>query len=598
MTGEKDIEEQLRRLRDELHGHNHAYHVLDQPTVSDAEYDALMRELRALEEAHPELVTPDSPSQRVGAPAAEQFAQVQHEVPLLSLGNAFDDDEFMAWHARTAKSLEVDGFDMACELKYDGLAVALVYEDGGFVRGATRGDGRVGEDVTANLRTVRAVPLRVQGKYPRRFEARGEVIYPKSKWHKLNEERAAAGLPLYANPRNTAAGSLRQIDSTVTASRPLDIYFYSLGWAEGWSKEAPQTHSESLDALKGMGFKVNPHNRLVKTADQVLDYYKGWLERVESLDYGCDGVVVKVDRLDYQRDLGQVGREPRWAVAYKFPAIEVTTKLLSIEVNVGRTGSINPYAVLEPVKIAGAMVKQATLHNEDLIRQKGLRIGDTVLVRRAGEVIPEVIKSVESKRDGSETEWEMPTACPSCGEPVVREEGDAMAYCVNVACPMQLQRTLEHFVSKGAMDIDGVGEKQVAIFLEKDLIQDAAGLYSITKEQLLDLERFAEKSASNIVAAIAASKEQPLARVLVALGIRHVGTENAELLARHFKHMDALASASQEELAGVEGIGPVIAETVWDFFQNAKNRDLVKRLAEAGLQMEMEAGPEGPQSLE
>ncbi|MBM3949658.1 MAG: NAD-dependent DNA ligase LigA, partial [SAR202 cluster bacterium] len=434
-----ELQERLKQLRDELNQHNYLYYVLNQPEVSDAQYDALMWELRELETAHPDLVTSDSPSQRVGATPAADFAQIIHRAPLLSLANAFNDDEFLAWHKRATDLLERSQFDMVCELKYDGLAVALTYEDGVFVRGATRGDGSVGEDVTANLRTVRAVPLRVLGKCPPRFEVRGEVVFPKAGFKKLNEERAAQGLPLYANPRNTAAGSLRQLDPKVTASRPLDIFFYSIGWADG---DVPATQWDTLSFLRGLGFKVNPNNRLVPTPDEAIDYHRGWIEKAEALEYICDGTVIKVNRLDYRRQLGDVGREPRWAIAYKFPATQQVTRLLDIRVNVGRTGSINPYAVLEPVNIAGATVKQATLHNEDQIRAKDLRIGDWVVVQRAGEVIPEVVRAVSSRRDGAERAWEMPKECPECGSPVVREEGEAMSFCVNAACPAQVRRTI------------------------------------------------------------------------------------------------------------------------------------------------------------
>ena len=578
-----------KKLRDELNRHNYLYHGLDAPEISDAQYDALMHELRELEQEHPQLVTADSPTQRVGAEPSEGFVEAVHPVPLLSLGNAFDDDEFMAWHGRAAELLEADSFDMVCELKYDGLAVALTYEDGLFVRGATRGNGSVGENVTLNLRTIKSIPLRVLGDAPSRFEVRGEVFFPKPAFNRFNEERAAQGLEPYANPRNTAAGSLRQLDPAMTAERPLDIFVYSLGYAEG---TVPETHWDTLSYLGGLGFKINTNNRLVGSPQEAIDYYRTWLERFESLDYGCDGVVVKVNRFDFQQHMGVVGHEPRWAVAYKFPATQSVTRLLDIRVNVGRTGSLNPYAVLEPVDVGGATVKQATLHNEDYIRAKDLRIGDWVVVERAGEVIPQVVTVVAGRRTGDEVEFHMPARCPSCGQPVVRPEGEAMSLCVNAGCPTQLVRLLEHFVSRGAMDIEGLGGRQAAMLLEQGLIEDVADLYYLKQEDLLDLERMAEKSVSNLLAAIEASKERPLSRVLVALGIGHVGGEVAELLARHFNTIDALMAASEEELTVIPSIGPKIASAVVAYFRNESNRKVIEKLRVAGVRLEDEARQE------
>ncbi|MDA1347911.1 MAG: NAD-dependent DNA ligase LigA, partial [Chloroflexi bacterium] len=525
----RNVIDRLHSLRAELNRHNHLYYVADSLEIGDAEYDALLRELRRIEEEHPELVTPDSPTQRVGAEPAEGFTEVQHPRPMLSLSNAFDDDEFLAWNERVAGLLERDDFDLVCELKYDGLAVALTYENGLFVRGATRGNGSVGEDVTQNLRTINSIPLRVLGDdAPAVFEVRGEVYFPKSKFRRFNEERAAQGLPTYATPRNTAAGSLRQLDPKNTAERPLDIFVYGLGYADG---DVPDTQWDSLAYMRDLGFKMNPHNLLASSPEQVLDYYRKWLEAAEELDYDCDGIVVKVNRLDYQGHLGVVGREPRWAIAYKFPATQATTKLLDIRVNVGRTGSINPYAVLEPVNIAGATVQLATLHNEDYITSKDLRIGDTVVVERAGEVIPQIVRFVPEKRTDEQKPYPFPTECPSCHEPVVRPDGEAMSYCVNAACPGQLERLLEHFVSRGGMDIEGMGPKLGTALIERGLVKDVADLYDLKAEQLLELDRMAEKSVTNLLEAIDASRDRPLARVLTALGIGHVGSEVAELLA-------------------------------------------------------------------
>ena len=577
--------DRVKELRDKINHHNHQYYVLDDPEISDAQYDELMRELRGIESERTELVTPDSPTQRVGAEPLEGFTQAEHPVPLLSLGNAFDDEEFMAWHARVADLLEEPQFDMVCELKFDGLAVALTYEDGLLTRGATRGNGVVGEDVTSNMRTIRSIPLRVPAAAPSRFEVRGEVIFPKSKFEAFNEQRIADGLPPYAHPRNTAAGSVRQLDPRTTAARPLDIYIYSLGYAEPMEFD---THWQTLQALADLGFKTNPNSQLVRTADEALDYCKRWVEGWEDLDYGCDGVVVKVNRFDYQRHLGVVGREPRWAVAYKFPATQATTQLLDIAVNVGRTGSINPYAVLEPVNINGVTVRQATLHNADYIKSKDLRILDWVVVERAGEVIPQVVSSIVSKRTGEESAFEMPGECPSCGEPVVRAEGEAAHLCVNAACPAQLVRLLEHFVSRGAMDIEGLGIKQTTTLLEKGLIRQVADLYTLNRDDLLELDRFGETSVANLLTAIEASKEQPFPRVLVAVGIQHVGSEVAELLARHFPNIDALMNASQEELEAVQSIGPKIAEAVVAYFSNESNRAVIEKLRAVGVTMESE----------
>ena len=584
---EAKIARRVAALRDELNRHNHLYYVQDSPDITDGGYDALIRELREIEASHPELLTPDSPTQRVGAEPAEGFASVQHPMRMLSLSNAFDDDELFAWHTRARGLLDVENFDMVCELKYDGLAVALTYEDGVFVRGATRGNGVVGEDVTLNLRTVRSIPLRVFAKNaPRRFEVRGEVFFPKLEFVKFNEEREARGLETYANPRNTAAGSLRQLDPRMTAERPLDIFIYGLGYAEG---NTPDNQWDTLEYLGSLGFKTNPNNALVATPDEVADYYRVWLERVEDLDYACDGAAIKVNRFDYQRDLGVVGREPRWSVAYKFPATQAVTRLEDIRVNVGRTGSINPYALLEPVDIGGATVKQATLHNEDYIKSKDLMIGDWVVVERAGEVIPQIVSAIADRRTGSEKRFEMPPVCPSCGEGVVRPEGEAMSYCVNPACPAQLVRLLEHFVSRGAMDIEGMGGKLGTVLIEGGLVHNVADLYYLDAERLLALDRMAEKSVSNLMASIEATKDRPLFRVLVGLGIGHVGWEVADLLARRFQSMDALAEATEEDLTAIPSIGPKIAASVVAYLNNPSNLEVIEKLRRAGVRLENEA---------
>jgi DNA ligase (NAD+) len=586
----------VEELRSQIAYHDYRYYVLDSPEISDAEYDDLMRELRRLEEQHPELITPDSPTQRVSGQPVEAFGIVEHRVPLLSLANAFNDEDLQAWHRRAANLLENERFDMVCEPKIDGLAVALVYENGSFVQGATRGDGLRGENITQNLRTIRSVPLTVRGDgLPPGFEVRGEAYMTRHGFEQLNEERANEGQPLFANPRNAAAGSVRQLDSRITARRPLDIFVYQLGWADG---PAPDNHWDAMQWLGSLGFRINPNTVRFRTLEEVARHCREWVDKRESLDYDIDGVVVKINDLALQRTLGFVGREPRWAVAYKFPPTQATTRLLSIEVNVGRTGSLNPYAVLDPVRISGATVKLATLHNEDDIRRKDIRVGDTVIVQRAGEVIPQVVGPVVSRRTGQERVYSIPEECPVCGAKVVRPEGEAMSYCSNRACPAQAFRLLTHFVSRGAMDIDGVGESLCMSLLKEGLVEDPADLYFLTKEQLLKLERLADKSAQNVLDAIAGSKDRPLARVLFALGIRHVGSEMAEILAGHFGSLDALAAADVEELSATPTVGPKIAESVNAWFQDESNRRLVEKLRRAGVRLEaaIAAAREGPLS--
>jgi len=592
----------IEELRTQINYHNYRYYVLDSPEISDAEYDELMRELKSLEEEYPQFLTPDSPTQRVGAAPVEAFGVVEHPLPLLSLANAFSYDELMAWYNRSLKLVGGQQFDFACEHKIDGLAVALTYVNGQFTTGATRGDGLRGEDITQNLRTIRSIPLSVPRDAPPRFEVRGEVYLPKAGFHKLNQERAAEGLPLFANPRNAAAGSVRQLDPRITAKRPLDIYIYMLGYAEG--KATPTTHWETMEYLKSLGFKINPHNRLLTTIDQVEEYHHTWAERRESLTYEADGIVAKVNQLDLQERLGSIGHEPRWAIAYKFPAIQATTILKSIEISVGRTGTLNPYAILEPVSVGGVTIRSAALHNEDDIRRKDIRIGDTVLVQRAGEVIPEVVEPIKSKRTGQEKEFSLlekifdsekqRPACPACGAEVVKPEGEVMYYCSNVACPAQIQERLEHFVSRGGMDIRGIGESNCALLLKEGLVQNVADLYDLknNKEQLIKLDRMAEKSITNILNAIEKSKDTPLPRLIFALGIRHVGEEMAEILARHFGSIDKLANASREQLMSIPTIGPKIADSIATFFKQKENRKIIERLRKAGVKLEEIVKPE------
>jgi DNA ligase (NAD+) len=581
-------------LRQQIDHHNYRYYVLDSPEIADAEYDALMQELRQIEGDHPELQSPDSPTQRVGAGPAAQFAVVQHRVPMLSLSNAFSSDALQAWYDRAVRLVGRDIKGFTIEPKIDGLAIMLRYENGRLVVGATRGDGLLGEDITANLKTVRSVPLRLNGKPPSFLEVRGEVYLSRAAFQKINDERASSGQPLFANPRNCAAGSVRQLDSRITARRPLDVFIYALGEAEGWR---PRAQSEMLDAFLQWGFKTNPNNARCQTIDEVIDACEKWEHRRESLAYEIDGVVVKVDDLHLQGELGAVGREPRWATAFKFPPMQATTVLKDIGINVGRTGSLNPYAILEPVQVSGVTVKQASLHNEDDLRRKDIRIGDTVLVQRAGEVIPQVIGPILSKRPKSAKPYVLPTRCPVCGSDVIRPEGEAMARCTGgfAKCVAQRFELLAHFVGRGSMDIETLGAKLAWTLIDKGLVYDPGDLYSLTREQLVGLERMGDKSAQNVLDNVARSKQRSLTSVLFALGIRYVGYQNAELLARAFGSMDQLRQASLDDILAVEGIGPKIAESVHAWFGDADNLRVVDKLVAAGVNMvEASASTSGP----
>jgi len=581
------VKQRIEKLRSLINYHSHRYYVLDSPEISDEEYDKLMRELSQFEAEHPELITPDSPTQRIGAPPAEEFGVVEHPEPLLSLANVFSYEDLAAWHRRASNLLGGSYFDLVCEPKIDGLAVALTYIDGLLVTGATRGDGYRGENITQNLKTIRSIPLSVsREKAPPRFEVRGEVYIPREGFKKLNEERAREGLPLFANPRNAAAGSVRQLDSSITAKRPLDIFVYGLGPVEG--KAVPDTHWEIMQWLKSAGFKVNPDIALCRTLDEVEEYHQEWLEGRESWPYEADGMVVKVNSIVFQGELGTVAREPRWAIAYKFPAVQGTTRLIDIGINVGRTGSLNPYAILEPVHVGGVVISSAALHNEEDIHRKDIRIGDTVIVQRAGEVIPEIVGPVVSKRTGKEKKFHMPGHCPVCGAEVIKPEDEAMHRCTNAACPAQALEQIKHFVARNAMDIDGVGEKLCQALFEKGLVKDVADLYYLTPKQLLGLEKMADKSVSNALESIDASKDRPLARVIFALGILHVGEEYAELLADKFSSIDELAKTGREELLSLPSIGPKIADSIVAFFRQEGNKNIIEKLRKAGVKLEKE----------
>ena len=584
--------QRAKELRRELNYHNHRYYTLDDPVISDGQYDLLLRELREIEAEHPELLTADSPTQRVGGEPSSAFAEVEHSRPMLSLGNAFDFDELAAWHRRISGLLDDESFDMVCELKIDGLAVNLTYEDGVLVRGATRGNGITGEDVTRNLRTIRTIPLKLEGFVPQgsqRLEVRGEVYLPVEEFHRLNKGREERGEPLYANPRNTGAGTIRQLDPKVTAARNMQIWVYSLNSTDG--TEFIESHWKALEWLGNVGFRINPNNKRCYTLEEVEDFYRYWLEKRHDLPYEADGVVVKVSPLAMQERLGVVGREPRWAIAYKFPAEQATTRLKYIGINVGRTGSLNPYAVLEPVVVSGATVQHASLHNEEDIHRKDIRVGDTVIIERAGDVIPQVVGPVLAQRTGQEQVFRMPERCPECGTPVVKAEDDAMHRCPNSSCPAQFFELLKHFVGKNAADIDGLGERWCGILIEKGMVSDVAGLYGLEKDKLLELDRMGDKLATRILANIEASKSRPLPRMLFALGITHVGAEVADLLAQNYLGIRDLANAAEEDLTAIEGIGPKIAESIIAWFQAPENQEVVEKLLAAGVKLEQDSLP-------
>jgi DNA ligase (NAD+) len=577
---------EIDALRQQIAQHNYRYYVLDAPTITDAEYDQFMRRLRELEAAHPELVTPDSPTQRVGGVASGDFAKIAHRAPMLSLSNAFSEDDVRAWERRVERVVGDATLAYTVEPKIDGLAITLHYEHGSFARGATRGDGLVGEDVTANLRAVAAVPLSLQGQAPAYLEARGEIYMLKREFARLNERRAAAGDNLFASPRNAAAGSLRQLDPAITASRALRLFVYAIGQIEGVTLAS---HAEALEYLATLGLPVIQGMQLVQGIETAWSGCKAWEERRETLPFEIDGAVIKVNRYDLQQELGAVGRDPRWAIAYKFPALQATTRVCAIEVHVGRTGSINPTAVLSPVNIGGVTVSRATLHNQDEIDRKDIRIGDAVVVQRAGDVIPEIVRVVVEQRPQPEPErWLLPERCPSCGSQIVREQGEAMAYCVAADCPAQREERIIHFASRGAMNIEGLGERLAQALVRANLVRDVAHLYTLNKEQLVQMDRLAEKSADNLLQGLLASKNRSLDRLLVGLSIRHLGAKGAETLAAAIRSLDALASLSAVEIGSRSGVGPVIAASVADFFARSHNQDLIRRLGEAGVRLEVD----------
>jgi DNA ligase (NAD+) len=583
--------ERVAELRRQLAEHNHRYYVLDDPIVGDDEYDALLDELRAIEAEHPELRTPDSPTQRVGAPPLDRFEQVSHAEPMLSLGNARDEEELRAWETRLRNHLKrlditASEFSYTTEPKIDGLAISLTYEDGVLVRGATRGDGRVGEDVTQNLRTIGAIPLRIEDAPPQ-VEVRGEVYLPIADFKALNERRAEAGEPTFANPRNSAAGSIRQLDPALAAERPLSIWCYAIGAAPGLDLA---THTEEVEWLRERGFKVNPDTGHHEGIESTVKRCRWWEERREELDYEIDGVVVKVDERALWRELGVVGREPRWAIAWKFPPTTATTKLLDVVWNVGRTGHLVPFAMLEPVHVGGVTVSTATLHNEEDLARKDVRVGDEVVVMRAGDVIPQVVSPLVQRRKKGTRRIKPPKECPACGTATVKPEDAVFTICPNRAgCPGQSFQHVKHFVSKGAMDIDGLGEKQAMRFLQEGLIADVADIYDLREEQLAELEGLGEVSARNLMAAIDASRSRPFKRVLYALGLPGVGYVTAEALADHFGSIDELHTADPERIEEVEGVGPIMAVQIAESLADERTWELVEKLREKGLRLEQDA---------
>ncbi|WNS80320.1 NAD-dependent DNA ligase LigA [Domibacillus sp. DTU_2020_1001157_1_SI_ALB_TIR_016] len=581
----KTAEQRVKELHDTLNKYSYEYYVMDQPSVPDSEYDRLLKELNDIEAQFPQLQTPDSPTQRVGGAVLDAFQKVRHDTPMLSLGNAFNEEDLRDFDRRVHQLVGHANYSYVCELKIDGLAVALKYENGMFVQGATRGDGTTGEDITANLKTIHSIPLRLSE--PLTMEVRGEAFMPKQSFIALNAIRDEKGEEPFANPRNAAAGSLRQLDPRIAASRNLDIFLY------GIANPGPlgiSTHSEGLDLLDTLGFKTNKERRVCQTIEDVITYVEEQSEKRAKLPYEIDGIVIKVNSLDQQDELGFTAKSPRWATAFKFPAEEVVTKLVDIELSVGRTGVVTPTAILQPVRVAGTTVSRASLHNEDLIREKDIRIGDMVVVKKAGDIIPEVVSVLADRRTGEEKEFRMPEVCPDCGSELVRLEEEVALRCINPQCPAQIREGLTHFVSRNAMNIEGLGEKVIAQLYREELIKDVADLYTLQREDLLKLERMGEKSVDNLLSAIEASKNNSLERLLFGLGIRHVGAKAAKILAMEFGTMDRLREVTEEELTAIHEIGGKMADAVVTYFQQPEVAELIEKLKAAGVNMSYE-GP-------
>ncbi|MGG1632121.1 NAD-dependent DNA ligase LigA [Rossellomorea sp. NRS-1567] len=576
----QSAENRINELHELLNQYNYEYHVLDKPSVSDSEYDQLLRELIDLEGQFPDLKTSDSPSQRVGGAILDAFEKVEHRTPMLSLGNAFNEEDLRDFDRRVRQAVG-DDFSYVCELKIDGLAVSLRYVDGVFAQGATRGDGSIGEDITSNLKTIRSIPLKISEKIS--FEVRGEAFMPKGSFEALNKIKDEKGEEPFANPRNAAAGSLRQLDPKIAASRNLDLFLYALA---DIGDTGIDSHSEGLDKLDSLGFKTNPERKQCATIEEVIDFVGKWTDQRPNLSYDIDGIVIKVNSLEQQEQLGTTAKSPRWAIAFKFPAEEVVTVLKEIELSVGRTGVVTPTAILAPVRVAGTTVQRASLHNEDLIREKDIKIGDHVVIKKAGDIIPEVVNVLEDKRTGDEQEFHMPTHCPECESELVRLEGEVALRCINPKCPAQIREGLIHFVSRNAMNIDGLGEKVISQLFREKLIEDVADLYRLERDQLLQLERMGEKSADNLLDAIQASKANSLEKLLFGLGIRHVGAKAAKTLAQEFGSMDKLMNLGKEELTNVNEIGDKMADAIVAYFENDEVKELIQELKDAGVNLE------------
>lgn len=582
---EEEIKRKIEKLREEINYHNYLYYILDNPEISDQEYDRLFDQLVELEKKHPQFVTSDSPTQRVGAPPLTEFKTIRHTIPMLSLNKATTQDEFLDFHRRVKELSEVDEKEIVytAELKFDGLAVELVYTKGTFTQGSTRGDGYTGEDISLNLKTVKTIPLKLlsrKARIPELLEVRGEVIMSKSEFEKLNKKRAKKGEPLFANPRNAAAGSVRQLDSNITASRPLYMYTYGTGRVEGKTLDS---HWEATGYLKDLGLNVSQYVKLCKNPDDVFEFYQKILKIRDDLDYEIDGIVIKVNDFSLQEKIGELSRSPRWAVAWKFPAQQENTRVMDIRVNVGRTGAITPVAILKPVRVGGVTVSRATLHNEDEMRKKDVRIGDMVVVQRAGDVIPEVVKVITSKRTGKEKVFHMPDKCPVCGSKVERLPDEAAHRCTGIACPAQIKEKMYHFVSKWAMDMDGLGFKLLEQMLDKRLIKDPADLYFLKKQDIMKMDRMGDKLAQNILDAIEKSKKPDLPHLIYALGIRNVGEHLANVLASEFKSINNLKTKSIEELTQVNEVGPIVAESIYNFFHDEKNLKVLEKLEKGGV---------------